>query len=310
MEIYPRGMPANKALKLAHGALFGASELTIAELRRRVEGRYPDAEPLPDRPALDQLLDELGLELRWQPSAANGIGAFFYTEADTTGYTSSTHHVRFQTRLGAAPTTPVVEVRPEIADARVFEGKLHRANTEGAFLALLTSPRQLIRAEEELLRRFDLNYQNLDEIFINAMKQQALAAGVEWKVVLQADATSKESQDWRNLSILIGRAIPLIEQQLSQSDKTVLLTYPGLLARYDRLDLLERLRDMVGTPGGALHGLWVLLPSDEGVALPTLNGKPVPVISSGQWARVPDAWIYNAHRSDNGHIEKSADWGN
>lgn len=310
LEIYPRGMPAEKTLKLAHGALFGASELTIAELRRRVEGRYPDAEPLPDRPALDQLLDQLGLELKWQPDAANGIGAFCYSDSDTTGYTSSTHHVRFQTRLGVSPATAVVEVRPEIADARVFEGKLQRANDEGAFLALLTSPSRLIRAEEELLRRFELKYQNLDEIFIKVMKEQALAAGVEWKVVLHADAASRESQDWRNLSILIGRSIPVIEEQLSRSDITVLLTYPGLLARYDRLDLLERLRDKVGTPSGALHGLWVLLPSDEGVALPTLNGKPVPVISSGQWARVPDAWIYNVHRSDNGYIEKSTNWGN
>ena len=304
LEIYPRGMPAEKALKLAHGALFGASELTVAELRRRVEGRYPDAEPLPDRPALDQLLDQLGLELKWQADAANGIGAFCYPDSDTTGYTSSTHHVRLQTRLGVSSSKAVVEVGPEIADARVFEGKLQRANDEGAFLALLTSPGRLIRAEEELLQRFDLKYQNLDEIFIKVMKEQALAAGVEWRVVLHADAASRESQDWRHLSILIGRAIPVIEEQLSRSEKTVLLTYPGLLARYDRLDLLERLRDKVGTPGGTLHGLWVLLPSDEGVALPTLSGKPVPVISSGQWARVPDAWIYNAHRSDNGYNEE------
>lgn len=309
MEIYPHGMPAGKALKLAHGALFGAGELTATELRKRVEGRYPDAEQLPDRPALDQLLDELGLDLKWQPAAASGIGAFCYPDSDTTGYTSSTHHVRFQTRLGAAPATGVVEVKPEIADARVFEGKLLRANDEGAFLALLTSPRQLIRAEEELLRRFDLNYHNLDEILIREMQAQAVAAGVDWKLVLQADAAPTESQDWRNLSILVGRAIPIVERQLSQSDKTILLTYPGLLARYDRLDLMERLRDKVGTPGGALHGLWVLLPSDEGIALPTLNGKPVPVISSGQWARVPDAWIYNEHRSDNGHIG-STDKGN
>src|SRR5947207_6640261 len=112
-------MPADKALKLAHGALVGASELSVAELRKRVEGRYPDAEQLPDRPALDQLLDELGLGLKWQPNAANGMGAFCYPEDDTTGLTSSTHHARLQTRLGVSPATTVVEVRPEIADARV-----------------------------------------------------------------------------------------------------------------------------------------------------------------------------------------------
>lgn len=311
MEIYPRGMSALLALKLAHGALFGASELTVDEIRKRVGGRYPEAERLPDRPTLDQLLDEVGLDLKWQPDGADGMGAYRYRESETeSGFSSSTHHIRFPTRLGQAAATAVIEISPEIADARVFEGKLRRAHDEGAFLALSTSPQWLTKAEAELLRRFDLHYQNLDEILIKVMREQALAGGVDWNLVLQADAAPQESQDWRNLCILVGRAIPVVEQQLSQSDKTILLSYPGLLARYDRLDLLERLRDKVGTPSGALHGLWVLLPADDGVALPTLNGKPVPVISSGQWARIPEAWIYNAHRSDNGHIEKSTDWGN
>src|ERR1019366_6283428 len=81
---------------------------------------------------------------------------------------------------------------------------------------------------------------------------------------------------------------------------TVLLVYPGLLGRYDRLDVLERMRDKLTSPGGtgaALRGLWVLLASDEQNSLPTLDRKPVPVISSNQWARVPEAWLANAHRS-------------
>lgn len=122
-------------------------------------------------------------------------------------------------------------------------------------------------------------------------------------MVLRADATPPESTDWRNLMILVGASIPIVEEQLANSEKTILLVYPGLLARYKQLSLLERLRDRVGAKGSNLHGLWVLLASDQQTALPTLNGTAVPVIGSGQWARVPEKWINNEHRSDNGNSD-------
>jgi serine/threonine protein kinase len=310
MEIYPRGMAASRTIKLAHGALLGVNELTVVEIQKRVEGRYPEADKLPCRPALDALLSDEGLELYWEPAAAEGEGAYVYPETEgVSGVSSSTPHARFATHFGQAGAKTGVEVPPEIADARVFESKLRRADAEGAFLALVTSTHKLADAEKELLRRFDLNYRNLDEILISVMRQQAAAAGIDWRVVLQGDAAVRESQDWRKLNILVSRCIPIIEQQLSESTKTILLTYPGLLARYDRLDLLESLRDRVGIPGGALHGLWVLLPANDRDALPGLDGKPLPVIGSGQWARIPEAWIANAHRSHNGHLNSAVHLG-
>lgn len=170
---------------------------------------------------------------------------------------------------------------------------------------MLIRPRDLLDAEKELIRRFDLSYHNFDQVIISVMQEQALSAGVDWDRVLKADAAPPDGQDWRNLQILVSRCMPIVEQHFSESERTVLLTYPGLLARYGRLDFLEKLRDRVGTPHSKLHGLWLLLPSDDQSALPMLNGKPVPIISSGQWAHIPEAWISNVHRSDNGHAQKS-----
>ncbi len=307
MEVYPKGMEAIRALKLAHGALFGTDELTIEEIRRRVEGRYPEAEKLPGRPALDQMLTDVGVGLNWDPAAGGGVGAYRSPQMEgVSGLSSSTSHFRYPTVITPAGAAAVAEVSPDIADARVFENKLRRANEEGAFLALLAPPRDLLRAEKELTRRFDLSYNNFDQVLISVMREQAQGAGADWSLVLQADAAPHDSQDWRNLQILVSRCMPIVEQQLSESEKTVLLTYPGLLARYGRLDFLEKLRDRVGTPQSRLHGLWLLLPSDDQSALPMLNGKPVPIISSGQWAHIPEAWISNAHRSDNGYAQKSA----
>ena len=92
--------------------------------------------------------------------------------------------------------------------------------------------------------------------------------------------------------LLVKRAMPKVEEQLSSAGSTVLLVYPGLLARYDRLDLLERLRDRVGRPGGPA-GLWLLLPAQQ----PLIDGKAVPLLSPAQRVYVPESWIENRHRA-------------
>ena len=74
-ELYPRGMPAVRALKLSQGALIGVPLLTVTQIRDRVESRYPEAEKLPDPPVLDALLAEAGFELRRDPTAKDGAGS-------------------------------------------------------------------------------------------------------------------------------------------------------------------------------------------------------------------------------------------
>jgi hypothetical protein len=197
-------------------------------------------------------------------------------------------------------TPPSGELPPEIVDARLFENKLRRAAADGTFLALTVVPKGLEPAERELTRRFQVTVRNVDEIFIRLIRRQAEAVTANWNVVLRADSAPRESQDWRNLMILVSRVIPSLEQELLATEGTALLVFPGLLARYGQLDVLERLRDRVTSPSGSgtpLRGLWVLVPSDEQNALPTLDRKPVPVISSNQWAWIPEAWLANAHRA-------------
>ena len=92
--------------------------------------------------------------------------------------------------------------------------------------------------------------------------------------------------------LLVGRAMPRVEEQLSSAGSTLLLVNPGLLARYDKLDLLERLRDRVGRPGGP-PGLWLLLPGQQ----PLIDGKAVPLLSPAQRVHVPEGWLENRHRA-------------
>ena len=72
-ELYPRGMAAERALRLGLGALagLGLSEsdggFTVEQIRSRLESRYPEAERLPDRPELDALLHRVGFDVSWNP---------------------------------------------------------------------------------------------------------------------------------------------------------------------------------------------------------------------------------------------------
>jgi hypothetical protein len=98
----------------------------------------------------------------------------------------------------------------------------------------------------------------------------------------------------------VQKAVPVLKQRLLQADKPVLLVHPGLLARYQVMGLIEELRDRMGSID-APPALWLLVPMPAN-GLPAVDGVPVPVISSAQWARIPQAWVENAHRAGTGVV--------
>lgn len=289
-ELYPRGLPAARALTLAAGVAHGVKALSAEQLAERVRGRYPEAEPLPERPRLDELLAAAGLDLRWDPVAGDdGEGAYVprhrFAVLSSTGTFSRVSH------------TPRPAPLPETLAAEDFEQRLQRSAEEGAWLALLTVPQLAGRLAEELGRRFALTRYSFDRLLLDALKEAAGALNVDWRVVLRADAAEPASRDWNNLKRLVTRALPRVEERLLATEGTVLLTEPGLLGRYDHLDLLESLRERLALPeaGRALRGLWVVVASDEQHDVPRLHGRPLPVIGPGDWAWVPESWIRGAH---------------
>jgi serine/threonine protein kinase len=288
MELYPRNMTAIRALRLAAGALSGNIELTVSAMRERVKGRYPESEDLPDRPELDTLLAEIGLELDWIPSAANDQGAYRFRRTDQYTLSSGTYGTG-----GTHVETGTPQVESE-AEVRLFERKLASADKDGAFLVLSVAPHDLVRAEQVLRKRFKLEARNLDRLVIPELKEKADEKRIKWEVVLRADQSDHSSRGWANLTSLFRLGMADVEAHLSKCDKTVLLTYPGLLARYDQMSVLDRLRDRIGVQGSELHGLWVLVPEESAGPLPTLAGKPIPVIGSGQHARIPSVWLKGA----------------
>ena len=294
LELYPRGMAAERALKLALGALAGARTLTPDQIRNRVAGRYPEAASLPDRPALDTLLGQAGSDLVWTPDADSGRGAYtshrreFVTVSSGTSYTQSAGRTSRVSEAGSAPWS----------DRDDFEQRLRRALESGAFLALTVSPRRLYDAERALASAFPIDARSMDELLIRHMKAAAIEAGADWQVVLRADRGPRDSSDWANLMLLVGRrALPRVHAELAGAARPLLLTNPGLLARYDQMSFLDELRDSAGRPDGP-PGVWLLVARDPQESRPMIDGKPVPVFTAAQWTRIPAAWLAGRRATD------------
>ena len=288
-ELYPRGMDAGRALKLAQGALLGMQKLTIDQIAERIRSRYPEAAPLPDRPKLDDLLKETGFDLEWDPAANDGRGCYVNRLQQSSSFTVSTDVLRRRATMTAL--AGVQDFTPEVADARQFEERLQRGLKEGAFFALLVSPKHYHYAIEELQKRFTLELVDLEGVMIEALQEAADKAKVNWDLVIQTDAKPGEG-DWDKLMLLVRRAMPQVEQRLLAAKKTVLLIYPGLLGRYGQMGVISRLHAKVGRKDG-IPGLWILIPDSEAL----IEGQVIPILSPGQRTCIPTSWLENVHRS-------------
>ncbi len=290
-EIYPRGMPAAQALRQSLNGIVGVQSLRIADLQQRVRGRYPDAAPLPDRPALDELLAEVGAPFTWDPLFPGGPCYVMQTlgKGPTAGPTTA--FARHTTKIGPTQATDAA-----VADALQVEERLQRARQSGGFLVLTVEASLARHAEAELLRRFaGLQRISVDALLLRALRDEAEKANVNWNTVLAADAALPGSTHWNRLMLLVKRTLPTLQTTLMASAAPLLVVNAGLLARYELMHLLDALRDTAGCPG-ATPGAWLLLPI-TGQGLPTIDGVAVPLLNPNQTITVPQAWIENKHRA-------------
>lgn len=311
-EMYARGMAPIQALRQSLGALVGAPELRVKDIQDRVRGRYPEASALPHRPGLDRLLEEAGAPLAWDGTAAEGRGAYRLAtlgRAQTAGTT---------TQFSRHPTTLTTHVMGDgdAAQAAAIEERLVRSLDQGGMLVLTVHPRIARHAEAELLHRFGnpatssmaVKRVNFDALLLVSLREQALAARVDWSVVLEADAADRNSRHWTNLQRLVQRALPAVRAALLNSPSPILLVCVGLLARYELMSLVTELEEHAGRPGHT-PSAWVLLPSSH-QGLPVIDGVAVPLVNNINNTRalaLPQAWVENKHRAKTGsHASPSA----
>lgn len=299
-EIYPRNMDPARAIKLCQGTLVLVHDrfLTVEQVRQRVLSRYPQAAPLPDHPELDNLLRDAGLELLWDADRVRG-GAYVSTARNVLSVTNTSGTPdRFSTITRPTPT-PHFQPNyhaPDMVEAKQFEQRLRHAEKDGAFLALTAELKLYHLASTELSTRFDVQVVDLEGLLVDGLRAAATEVGADWNTVIKADAADRLSTDWRNLNQLIAaKVMPRIEAAVLRCTKTALLLNLNWLVRYEQMPLLTRIQ--LAVQAGQIHGAWLLIPATQGTAMPMLDGKAVPVITTNQWGEIPESWCQNLHRS-------------
>jgi len=292
LELHPRDLSAARALTLGRAALLGSDAITPEEIRRRIAARFPHAHPLPDRPALDTLLEQAGFEYRWDAERTS------YVVPSRPSVTGLTSHQSSLTRMATANVTTVARpsTDPEIVAARAFEQRLLDSQRDGGMLSLMAYPMDLQVAGREL-RRFGATTIDVDELLVRQLHAAADDHGInDWSIVLAADADDASSVGWRNLTRLVAHTMPSVENTIATTPGTVLLENVGLLARYDQLGLFDRLRARV-MDGGPMRACWTVVPADDQSERPSIDGHAIPVLTPNEWVRVPRAWLKNLHRA-------------
>ncbi len=278
LELYPRGMDARRALMLS-AAVF-TKDLPEDELRRRVEARYPEAAPLPPRPQLDALVEELGLRY----VAASGL----YSRPGEEGKSSLHTSVR-------SPFTTFTRVRtgPEIAAADVARGEFDdrvRLCLERRSLLVLGVTADLTRYAERALRnRFNLEPHSFDALFLAELDRQIARARVNPYLVFSTDGVGRLGDGWPNLRRLAEATATAIADALLPAKTPLLLTQPGLIGRYQLTGFLDRL---VSAARDADDGaaIFLLVPGHDRAA-PVIGDVAIPGLLPGQHCWIPGSWL-------------------
>jgi hypothetical protein len=263
--LYPGGMPAERALRLAASTLTG-QELTIEAVRARVSARFPRAEPLPMRPALDHLLETCGVPLRW--------------DAAKQKYAAPT----WQTLISSTRMATTISPLAGPADVAAVDAKLVATIEGSGFLTLLSSVRTLARARASLHSRYTLSEVNITAIMLDVLRSQDLP----WEAIIEADNGNTNDADFRSLTNLVQHSVmPEIRAALTAVEP-ILMIEAAPLARYGQLGLLRELNDPT-RPRPAARFLLVPARRPEPAML---DDEQIPLTSAGsQSLWLPDAWI-------------------
>ena len=113
-------------------------------------------------------------------------------------------------------------------------------------------------------------------------------------MILRADSASPDTRDGQNLRKLAGKAAKSVAEKLRHRKESTLVMFPGLLARYGQITILDDLQDSLGD-----RSLWVLVGSERQAASPMADGQAIPARPT-QWAWIPPKWLDNDFRKYRG----------
>lgn len=278
-ELHDRNLDLRVAASLALKGIGGAQPLAAQEVRDRVRARFPSLPPLPERPALDQLLIEAQLGLVYDEQARA------YRSAARVAETGG---------LDSRPQTLHVPAAAALVAGGHVGHRLSESARARSFLVLGVDAVRADRAMEVLVRGQGASVLDLTGVLVDEMHALADAAGLGWDLVRAADAASVGTREAQGLAALVQRALPAVDAAIERAtsrgmERPVLLVEAGPLARWDALAAtLARWSDLTTARGSAV---WLLAPQLAGNQGPVIDGRPLPLAAPGQFFRLDAAWI-------------------
>ncbi|MCC7381019.1 MAG: BREX system serine/threonine kinase PglW [Deltaproteobacteria bacterium] len=285
LEIYPRGLSAARAIELSSSVL--KPGLAPAEIRERVLARYAESEALPDRPALDPLLEAQGLSF----DAASGK----YTRPNISEGTGL--ETRVSTSMASLvsselPRGPAIEA-DDVAFDR-FERSVRLALERRSFRVLGVTADRANQAALALSARHGLQVVPFDRVLLGAIHRQMEKAKITQEDVVHiADREGEGGKNWNHLLRLVNAAVEDVARELLPPKEPTLFVQVGLLARYRLEGFLHTLMEAAKRP--ECPAIFVLVPAHDTGGLPRINGEltfPGLLASQAEW--IPKAWLRRA----------------
>lgn len=288
LEVYQSGLAAAVALEQARRSFSAAQKLTAEDVIAKVQARFPEAEALPGRPELDQLLADASISLVWDDEQQHYISPSLTLTA-----ASSTSIHREATSFGQL-SNPVAVV--ETDEAVEFEDRLTRQHNNGGLFVVVTDRKDWMSVTVRELERFDVTTIALDAVIMSRLEAITADGKPSMQMLFEADRAGAGGAQWANLQKVLDRVFADITADLLTTSGTVVLHQLGLLARYDRIGLLSQIREALHDGGHQLGAVWVVTTRRTQVDVPMVDGAAIPVLDH-EWARVPRRWLENAHRA-------------
>lgn len=285
LEIYPRGMAADRALRLGAGSLLGPKKLRCEDIVTLISSRYPDAQTLPNTPSsLRAMLAKAGSDLVWQADSSE----FVRPPGPLSRFSSSTLH------RGGTIQFRETDLPYSSDAAKPVDEVLQAAVENARFLAVAVAPKHYESVATRLAEQLDLEVLSLERLVVEAMQGEARVNNADWDFVQSVDGAAQDSPDWRQLRALASSVVEQVAIQLRSGERPRLLLHAGLIARYGQMSLLNDLQQAAET-GATDAGYILLLPMSEQSAQPMIDGTPVPLTLPSRFVRIDRAWISQAN---------------
>ena len=288
LEIYPRGLQSDRLLALCANTVLATGQISVSELQEKVRARYPEANPFPERPELDRLMEGQGFEF-----SVGGDGAFYRRRGAQASTFSST--IMPPIPLAAAATRQPLRYTPGAVEARIFQETISVALSKGFFRVVQVQGDFSEAAARKLESDFRFQVVSVDHKVWEKVQVLAAQEGITLDDVVGADREGPSGSQWGPLRDLVrDAATAVINEVLEARRRPTLLVRVGVLGQFGLEGALRLLLDRAQKEDGA--AIFLLVPGYDDGTGPSINRIiAVPTIIPSQCVTLPRAWLVNEH---------------